>query len=104
MRKKGIMKNIIRKIKVSRLDFVNSSMLEVIKYNKVSKNLLVCFTGGAVYLYRDVPRNYGAVLFSAHDNGLSVGKVFNALIKDNPNIPFSKNGVAEMEYNIDKIN
>ena len=98
------MKNIIRKIKVSRLDFVNSSMLEVIKYNKVSKNLLVCFTGGAVYVYRDVPRNYGAVLFSAHDNGLSVGKVFNALIKDNPSIPFSKNGVAEMEYNIDKIN
>ena len=98
------MKNIIRKIKVSRLDFVNSSMLEVIKYNKVSKNLLVCFTGGAVYLYRDVPRNYGAVLFSANDNGLSVGKVFNALIKDNPSIPFSKNGVAEMEYNIDKIN
>ena len=103
MRKKGIMKNIIRKIKVSRLDFVNSSMLEVIKYNKVTKNLLVCFTGGAVYLYRNVPRNYGAVLFSAHDNGLSVGKVFNALIKDNPNIPFSKNGIAEMEYNINKI-
>ena len=98
------MKNIINKIKISRMDFVESSMLEVIKYNKVTKNLLVCFTGGAVNLYKEVPRNYGAVLFSAHDNGLSVGKVFNALIKDNPSIPFSKNGVAEMEYNIKKVN
>ena len=96
-------KDKMKKIKISRFEFVNSSMLEVIKYNKVTKNLLVCFTGGAVYLYRNVPRNYGAVLFSAHDNGLSVGKVFNALIKDNPNIPFSKNGIAEMEYNINKI-
>ena len=76
-------KDKMKKIKISRFEFVNSSMLEVIKYNKVTKNLLVCFTGGAVYLYRNVPRNYGAVLFSAHDNGLSVGKVFNALIKDN---------------------
>tara|TARA_B100001778_G_C18471643_1_gene576067 strand:- start:80 stop:385 length:306 start_codon:yes stop_codon:yes gene_type:complete len=96
-------KDKMKKIKISRFEFVNSSMLEVIKYNKVTKNLLVCFTGGAVYLYRNVPRNFGAVLFSAHDNGLSVGKVFNALIKDNPNIPFSKNGIAEMEYNINKI-
>ena len=96
-------KDKMKKIKLSRFEFVNSSMLEVIKYNKLTKNLLVCFTGGAVYLYRNVPRNFGAVLFSAHDNGLSVGKVFNALIKDNPNIPFSKNGIAEMEYNINKI-
>ena len=96
-------KDKMKKIKISRFEFVNSSMLEVIKYNKETKNLLVCFTGGAVYLYRNVPRNFGAVLFSAHDNGLSVGKVFNALIKDNPNIPFSKNGIAEMEYNINKI-
>ena len=53
-----------------------------------------------MYSYTNVPRQYANMLFMANKNGLSVGKVFIALIKDNKDIPYMALGQAELEYKI----
>ena len=85
---------------INKVARTNSSMIAFIKYNKITKDLVVCFSTGALYSYTNVPRQYANMLFMANKNGLSVGKVFIALIKDNETIPYMSIGSAEKVFQI----
>ena len=85
---------------INKVARTNSSMIAFIKYNKITKRLVVCFSQGAMYSYTNVPRQYANMLFMVNKNGLSVGEVFIALIKDNKDIPYMALGQAELEYKI----
>ena len=97
---KGVIVKTLQIIKSARVD---SSVIAFLKYNKINKKLTICFNSGAVYIYSNCPRNYARFLFGAHENGFSVGHVFNALIKDNDNIPYRTLGRAQMEFSLDNI-
>lgn len=97
---KGVIVKTLQIIKSARVD---SSVIAFLKYNKINKKLTICFNSGAVYIYSNCPRNYARFLFGAHENGFSVGHVFNALIKDNDNIPYRTLGTAHMEFSLDNI-
>ena len=97
---KGVIVKTLQIIKSARVD---SSVIAFLKYNKINKKLTICFNSGAVYIYSNCPRNYARFLFGAHENGFSVGHVFNALIKDNDNIPYRTLGKAQMEFSLDNI-
>ena len=58
---------------------VNSEAIDTLKYNEQNENLLVQFTSGNKYIYRNVPRNK----FLSWKYFDSFGKFFNSNIRNN---------------------
>lgn len=75
-------------LKITRDEAIDSSMLSQLKYNKITKKLTATFTSGAVYDYFKVNRKEARLLFSANENGYSVGTLFDVLIKKDSNIEY----------------
>ena len=59
---------------------VVSSNIARIKYNRLSRELLVEFKGGAQYLYQNVPQDTFLSVITAD----SIGSAFHRLIKSQP--------------------
>ena len=80
------MKTLIKKLSINRMARVDSSVISYMQYNKLNKKLIICFNSGTVYLYSRVSNKFAGYLFGAHENGFSIGHVFNAIIKDNQDV------------------
>lgn len=63
---------------------LDSSNIDIIKYNPDTQNMTVSFLTGATYLYNPV----NSVLFGTIVSADSVGSVFAASIRGNKNISF----------------
>tara|TARA_Y100000996_G_scaffold401737_1_gene372970 strand:+ start:847 stop:1149 length:303 start_codon:yes stop_codon:yes gene_type:complete len=96
-------KTLLKKLSIYKIARTESSVIAYLQYNKLNKKLIICFNSGSVYIYSRVPRVYATYLFGADTNGFSVGQVFNAIIKDNADIPFRMLGQAQMEFSLDNI-
>lgn len=59
----------------------DSSMLNMLKFNRINRKLTAEFHNGAQYTYYGVLRSDWRLLLSTHKNNQSVGKVFDLLIK-----------------------
>jgi len=59
----------------------DSSMLNSLAFNRLTRKLTAEFTGGAKYTYKGVQRSDWKMLLSTHKADNSVGKVFDLLIK-----------------------
>ncbi len=98
-----IVKTLIKKLSINKMARVDSSVISYMQYNKLNKKLIICFNSGAVYLYSRVSNKFAGYLFGAHENGFSVGHVFNAIIKDNADIPYRMLGKAQLEFDLTNI-
>lgn len=97
------MKTLIKKLSINKMARVDSSVISYMQYNKLNKKLIICFNSGTVYLYSRVSNKFAGYLFGAHENGFSVGHVFNAIIKDNADIPYRMLGKAQLEFDLTNI-
>ena len=97
------MKTLLKKISIYKMARVDSSVISYMQYNKLNKKLIICFNSGMVYIYSRVSNKFAGYLFGAHENGFSVGHVFNAIIKDNADIPYRVLGKAQLEFSLDNI-
>jgi hypothetical protein len=70
----------------------DSSMLDELAFNRITKKLTATFKGGAKYAYKGVSRSDWRLLLSTHNNGASVGKIFDVLIKKDASISYTRLG------------
>lgn len=64
------------------LEVTKSSVLRKLAYNRSNQTLTTEFSNGSVYMYDDVlPCVFDTLVF-AQENGLSVGHLFNELVKN----------------------
>lgn len=62
---------------------VDSSVMSKVSYDKLFCHLFVNFNDGKIYRYVSVPSSVFEAFRSAKDNGESIGKLFNASVRDN---------------------
>lgn len=70
----------------------DSSMLNELAFNRITKKLTATFNGGAKYAYKGVSRSDWRLLLSTHKAGNSVGKIFDLLIKKDKSITYKRLG------------
>lgn len=72
----------------------DSSMLNMLRFNRINRKLTAEFNNGVQYTYYGVLRSDWRLLLSTHKNNQSVGKVFDLLIKKG-NYDYDRLGVFQ---------